>query len=271
MTVYNIDPTTKVVLDGPYQGEIVAPCSELSGTMRLPDVLLSRDEGVAIRSRHNLNTSQFHLDIESPVNGVYCMAYKNPSMNKSFVDNFKCSYVGESPVMAWFRDLVPFMETSRCSTVKKGMKPFLPHEEPGELAKLWDGTRNGLTFAVGMAIVDRVLKRYAGWSPLESALKTAANWMGRGGPGSAGGAGGAASGAGEGSGASGAPPAAEAPGGPPQSTFSLPSIPVPTPEEAAKIGTWMLIMGIMGIMLDSALKAACPVFIIRPAEERVEA
>jgi len=110
--------TQMKVASGPYAGELVGQCNELTGLMRLPGVTLTTEEAANIRARHNLSPDQFYLDADG-FPGTYCIAYKNPTMNRVFVNQFKCSDVGDWGY-GWF--------WGKCHTIKEDMEPFLPPE-----------------------------------------------------------------------------------------------------------------------------------------------
>jgi hypothetical protein len=163
MGSYFIDPETKVVMAGPYEGELAGFCSEISGTMRIPGVIFSKDEAESVRTRLNFDKSSFHLDIAAPEDGTYCFYYRNPAVNRFIVDNFDCGDVGES----WndvLRGNLPFAGESRCAKVKNAVSLFVPQEEQGALQKLWDGFLIGAGFAASAMTLNALVKRLTGRS-----------------------------------------------------------------------------------------------------------
>lgn len=166
MGSYFIDPKTKAVTSGPYEGELAGSCSEISGTMRIPGVILSKDEAANVRTQLNFDKSSFHLDIAAPQDGTYCFYYKNPAINHYIVDNFDCNDVEES----WndvLRGGLPFANESRCAQIKGTVKRFVGPEEPGALQKLWDGFLIGAGFAASAMTLNALVKGLTGRSILD--------------------------------------------------------------------------------------------------------
>lgn len=166
MGSYFIDPKTKAVLAGPYEGELVGSCSEISGTMRIPGVVLSKQEAENVRTQLNFDKSSFHLDVSAPIDGTYCFYYKNPAINHYIVDNFDCSDVGES-LGDVLRGRLPLTNTSRCVQIKGAVGRFVPPEEPGALKKLWDGFLIGAGFAASAMTLNALVKSLTGRSLID--------------------------------------------------------------------------------------------------------
>lgn len=100
-----VNPETGRVAQGVYKGEPVTTCDTF--THQIPGVILQPEEAKKIRRHLNLADSQFHLDMEAPMKGTYCIMHGNPVKSTHVLNNVDRADVGES----WFEDhFVPWKD-----------------------------------------------------------------------------------------------------------------------------------------------------------------
>lgn len=150
MSTYEIKTGTEnVVGSGPYEGELVGPCSTPAAREKIPRVTTSKEQAETIRKRHTLNKSEFRLFDNSSIPGIYCINTENTEDLQLTLDTFECSDLGETRFdQFWAR--LPFTGKSKCNIFKETVKSQLP---PSFLDKCEDAAIFAGFFIVPPAIV----------------------------------------------------------------------------------------------------------------------
>jgi hypothetical protein len=175
---YTVDPRTRVVHGGAYDGELAGACDREKGVgLRIPSVTLTKDEASCIREGWELDKVDLYLDIRSKKEGRYCISYFNGAMMEEALENIGKANdcLGEGAIRR-AASKIPGVPLTRGQRIYKAIESMAGKKEPGFFAKVWDGLGVGLGFALSAVPVNWLVGKITGKSLIDRLRN------GRGGP-----------------------------------------------------------------------------------------
>jgi hypothetical protein len=101
-----------------YEGSVIGPCNELSGTRAIAKASFTRDEADELMKMLGIaDPKKFHLDDSTLKPGRYCIYYKDAGKAREWIGELDCNAIGDgfwAEVNGW---LNPFADYTRCQEV----------------------------------------------------------------------------------------------------------------------------------------------------------